>query len=231
VQPYVIRQGDYLGKLAHEFGFDANDVWNDPQNAQLRQAGQLSQDPNILNPTEILYIPDQDTPPATHSLTTGADGTVTLAIPATQETFSVVFTSDGTTFTCGVGYVDPISTVSGVAHRLQNLGYLTRTSISGSRTSTRFATRLRSFSRANRRPTRQTPPRAATHRARIQIASRLSATPRPRSSRRLTGRSLWRFDRGKGGPGTVPPFTHAARWAPSTDAPTQRRPRARRAGR
>lgn len=166
MQPYVIRQGDYMAKLADKFGFDADKVWNDPQNAQLRQDGKLSQDPNILNPTDTLYIPDQDAPPATHSLeagttnsfesdappvnvnlkfvdaefasqaftvtelptldnlTTGADGTVTFAVPATQETFTVVFTSDGRTFTCCVGHIDPISTVSGVAQRLQNLGYL-----------------------------------------------------------------------------------------------------------
>ncbi len=166
MQPYVIRQGDYITKLAYKFGFDADKVWNDPQNAQLRQDGKLSQDPNILNPTDMLYIPDQNTPPVTHSLTTGttnsfvsdvptvnvnlkfveaqfasqaftvvelpalvdlttgADGTVTFAVPTTQETFTVVFTSDGTTFTCCLGYVDPIGTVSGVAQRLQNLGYL-----------------------------------------------------------------------------------------------------------
>jgi hypothetical protein len=62
--------------------------------------------------------------PTLVNLTTGADGTVTFAVPTTQETLTVVFTSDGTTFTCCLGHVDPISTVSGVAQRLQNLGYL-----------------------------------------------------------------------------------------------------------
>jgi hypothetical protein len=70
LQPYVIKQGDHLALLAYRFGFDADTVWNDPQNAQLRQAGHLSQDPNVLYPTDMLYIP-YPTPPATHSLEPG----------------------------------------------------------------------------------------------------------------------------------------------------------------
>jgi hypothetical protein len=37
LQPYVIKQGDHLALLAYKFGFDADTVWNDPKNAQLRQ--------------------------------------------------------------------------------------------------------------------------------------------------------------------------------------------------
>ena len=148
-----------------KFGFDADKVRNHPQNAKLREAGQLSADPNILRPTDMLYIPDS-APPVTHRLTTGttntfvsdvptvdvnlrfidpdlpsqpftvselpdltdlttdADGAVTLEAPVTLRTLTVVFTSDGTTFTCGVGDLDPMDTAAGVAHRLQNLGYL-----------------------------------------------------------------------------------------------------------
>lgn len=69
MQPYVIKQGDYLARLAYVFGFDANQVWNDPANDDLRK---LRPDPNMLCPTDILYIPNQAaaTPPMP-SLATG----------------------------------------------------------------------------------------------------------------------------------------------------------------
>ncbi len=70
MQPYVIKQGDFLAQLAYKFGFDADAVWNDPKNADLRQ---LRSDPNILLPADVLYIPDQvDKKPDKHDLTTGS---------------------------------------------------------------------------------------------------------------------------------------------------------------
>jgi hypothetical protein len=94
LQPYVIRQGDYLLNLAYQFGFDADTVWNDPQNAQLRQDGHLSQDPNILNPTDMLYIPDQK-PPAMTTLTPGTTNsfvantlTTTITLQISDPTFA-----------------------------------------------------------------------------------------------------------------------------------------------
>jgi hypothetical protein len=69
MQPYVIKIGDYVALLAYQFGFDADTVWNDPANDALRQ---LRPDPNVLCPTDILYIPDQnDKQPAMQTLTTG----------------------------------------------------------------------------------------------------------------------------------------------------------------
>jgi hypothetical protein len=56
MQPYVICEGDYLLKLAFQYGFDADAVWNDEKNADLRAA---RQDHNILFPSDVLYIPDQ----------------------------------------------------------------------------------------------------------------------------------------------------------------------------
>jgi hypothetical protein len=163
VQPYVIKQGDYLALLAFQMGFDADSVWNDPANASLRT---LRSDPSILFPGDVLQVPDPPnvTPskqlqtgttnafssnaptvtvtlkfvdaelasqpvtvfelPNLAGLTTGADGTLALTVPVTQQTCTVVFTNDGTTFTCNVGSMDPMATVSGIAARLQNLGYL-----------------------------------------------------------------------------------------------------------
>jgi hypothetical protein len=55
MRPYVIRQGDYLTRLAHSMGFDADAVWNHAYNRELRERR-----PNreILAPGDILYIPD-----------------------------------------------------------------------------------------------------------------------------------------------------------------------------
>jgi hypothetical protein len=89
LQPYVIKQGDHLALLAYKFGFDANKVWNDPKNADLRK---LRPDPNILWPTDILYIPDQNVPPVMHTLTTGATNTF-VADPPTV-TVSLRFLDD-----------------------------------------------------------------------------------------------------------------------------------------
>jgi hypothetical protein len=164
MQPYVIKQGDYLAALAHKFDFDADDVWNHDKNSDLREA---CPDPNILNPTEILYIPDQvnkkpktfslntgttnsfvsDTPkvtiairfddedlknkdytvvelPELTDLKTGDDGTASFSIPVTLPSFTIEFTESGAAFQIFVAHLDPITTLSGVAQRLQNLGYL-----------------------------------------------------------------------------------------------------------
>lgn len=52
--PYVVRQGDYMTKLAHTGGFDAEDVWKDPKNDALR-ATRPSMD--ILAPGDIVFLP------------------------------------------------------------------------------------------------------------------------------------------------------------------------------
>lgn len=52
--PYVVRQGDYLQKLAFAHGFDENEAWNDPKNAALKDK---RQDPNLLLPGDIIHFP------------------------------------------------------------------------------------------------------------------------------------------------------------------------------
>ena len=54
MRPYVVRQGDYLVKLAFVHGFDAEEVWNDPKNEEIR--GRRA-DHNILAPGDIIYLP------------------------------------------------------------------------------------------------------------------------------------------------------------------------------
>jgi hypothetical protein len=88
VEPYVIRQGDYLARLAYQFGFDAGSVWNDDKNTQLRK---VRTDHNILSPTDILYIPDQaNKPPVTQSLSTGTTNTFVSDPPTTNVTIRFV---------------------------------------------------------------------------------------------------------------------------------------------
>jgi hypothetical protein len=79
VQPYVIRQGDFLLKLGFELGFDADTVWQDPSNADLRA---LRPDPNILFPGDVLYVSDPPTQPtAGASLTPGSTNTFVSDTP------------------------------------------------------------------------------------------------------------------------------------------------------
>jgi N-acetylmuramoyl-L-alanine amidase len=57
MRPYVIRRGEYLVQLANQFGFDAETVWGDDKNADLREQ---RSDPNILAPGDVMYIPDRN---------------------------------------------------------------------------------------------------------------------------------------------------------------------------
>ncbi len=80
MRPYVIRQGDYLSKLAYKFGFDADTVWAEAKNEPLRQ---IRTSPNILLPGDIVYIPDPvRNSPATHNLSNGTTNTF-VSDPAT----------------------------------------------------------------------------------------------------------------------------------------------------
>jgi Putative peptidoglycan binding domain len=54
LQPHVVVQGEYLAKMAFVYGFDADQVWNDPKNADLKQK---RPDPNVLAPGDVLQIP------------------------------------------------------------------------------------------------------------------------------------------------------------------------------
>lgn len=55
MRPYVIRQGDYLTKLAHTMGFDGSAIWNHPRNKPIRER---RSEPDMLHPGDILWIPD-----------------------------------------------------------------------------------------------------------------------------------------------------------------------------
>jgi hypothetical protein len=56
MKPYVVRQGDYLTKLAHTMGFNPDSVWAHPKNEALRNK---RTDPDMLQPGDLLYVPDE----------------------------------------------------------------------------------------------------------------------------------------------------------------------------
>jgi hypothetical protein len=74
--PYVIRQGDYLKKLAFTKGFDADKVWDAPENADLK-ASRPNQD--ILCPGDILYLPEPQPEPL--PLNVGGESTYMGDVP------------------------------------------------------------------------------------------------------------------------------------------------------
>jgi hypothetical protein len=87
MEPYVIRQGDYLTKLAYEMGFDATTVWQDGSNDDLRKE---RPDPDMLLPGDILYVPTAA--PAGTALNIGTTNDFTAAVPTV--TVSVRFDDD-----------------------------------------------------------------------------------------------------------------------------------------
>jgi hypothetical protein len=76
MKPYVVKQGDYLNKLAHRLCFDADEVWNDPANAELKdQRGKG----DILKPGDILFVPDE--PPKTNPFTAESSNEYVAKVP------------------------------------------------------------------------------------------------------------------------------------------------------
>ena len=53
-QPFVVKQGDHLDKLAFVHGFDADAVWNDGKNAELKAKRKK---PSVLLAGDVLHFP------------------------------------------------------------------------------------------------------------------------------------------------------------------------------
>jgi hypothetical protein len=51
---YVVQQGDYLDQLATAHGFDAEEVWNDARNDELRR---VRSNPAMLAPGDVIHFP------------------------------------------------------------------------------------------------------------------------------------------------------------------------------
>jgi hypothetical protein len=55
VVPYVVRTGDFLGRIAHRVGVSEEAIWQHPGNASLRER---RNDPNQLVAGDLLYVPE-----------------------------------------------------------------------------------------------------------------------------------------------------------------------------
>jgi hypothetical protein len=58
MKPYVIKPGDHLKKIAFALGFDADAVWNDDSNSDLKDKRTTG---DVLLPGDILYVPEEPT--------------------------------------------------------------------------------------------------------------------------------------------------------------------------
>jgi N-acetylmuramoyl-L-alanine amidase len=167
-QPYVVKQGEYLAQIAYEQDFDADSVWQDSANDEIRK---LRPDPNILFGGDVLYVPDKtNTDPKAHSLAIGSlnsfaappaptaklcihfrsgskaahpsmafvieeleeltglstdgDGVATIQVPVSLAIATLRFVDTGDRYELAVGHIDPIDTLSGMAQRLTNMGFI-----------------------------------------------------------------------------------------------------------
>jgi N-acetylmuramoyl-L-alanine amidase len=112
MQPYVICQGDYLAKLAYKFDFDADAVWNDPSNDDLRK---LRPNPNIFLAGDILYIPDQvDKQPVVHTLVTGTTNSFVSPEPPTTTVTHKFVGDDSNTYASKAYTVKELDQLTGL---------------------------------------------------------------------------------------------------------------------
>ncbi len=87
-QPYVVRQGDHLNKIAFRFGVLPDDVWSMGENRPLRDK---RTSPDRLFPGDVLYIPptsDEGLP-----LNAGSQNAYTATVPTVSVTLR--FAEDG----------------------------------------------------------------------------------------------------------------------------------------
>ena len=159
---YKVKQGDCISSIAYRYGFFPDTIWNDPKNSELKQK---RQDPNVLAPGDLVYIPDKrirEVSGATEQrhrfrkkgvpeklvvqfknndearaneayvldidgqLTEGktdGEGRVEIPIAPNARRATIMFPESGDDYELDLGEMDPITDISGVQARLQNLGF------------------------------------------------------------------------------------------------------------
>jgi hypothetical protein len=87
VRPYIVKTGEFLLGIAHRQRFDADAIWNDPKNSDLKD---LRGDGSILCSGDVLYIPD---PPKPNwmPLAVGASNSFTATVKTAETTVRFAF--------------------------------------------------------------------------------------------------------------------------------------------
>ena len=75
---HIVRPGEYLDQICFRNGIKPEDTWDLPKNAELREQ---RADPNLLNPGDILHLPEDSRSPLT--ITAGATNHYSARVPET----------------------------------------------------------------------------------------------------------------------------------------------------
>ncbi|PRP91450.1 putative peptidoglycan binding domain protein [Enhygromyxa salina] len=85
---YRVRQGECISSIAHRHGLFPDDLWQAPDNAELRAA---RRNPNSLAPGDVIVIPDREPKQAKLAL----DSSHTFKIKGVPAKLSVLVSDDG----------------------------------------------------------------------------------------------------------------------------------------
>jgi Putative peptidoglycan binding domain len=100
-QPYVIRASDYLTAIAYARGLKPDEIWQNPDNAGLRE---LRGNPEMLAPGDVLYLPAVK--PKWLPVSVGSTNTF-VASPPKVEVHVVLKGADGKPFAGSTVHLDP----------------------------------------------------------------------------------------------------------------------------
>lgn len=89
-QRYVVRQGDYLAKLAYQFGCEPSAIWDHPDNAEVRK--RRGGDGELLYPGDLLVIPTA--PPKEVGVQGGTTNDYAAEVPRIEVVVRLVFGAD-----------------------------------------------------------------------------------------------------------------------------------------
>jgi hypothetical protein len=76
MRPYIVKQGDYLAKIANAAGVKPEVIWDDPKNQELRS---LRPNPDTLLPGDVIFVPERERRPM--RLDIGATNRIIADVP------------------------------------------------------------------------------------------------------------------------------------------------------